>query len=80
MIHRTNEFYQELIHKKEYQDLNILISTHGAASRCLLCNILQDQTDIWRGGVPKNCAVSIVEIHNGQATLEELDHLYYEES
>ncbi len=75
---RTGEFYRDLLKKEEYTDKNILISTHGAASRCLLTQFYEDKDDIWRGGVPKNCAVTIVEVSNGVATVLEKDRLFYE--
>lgn len=73
---RTENFLQELISKKEYQDANILISTHGAAGRCLL-NYFYGDNDIWRGSVPTNCAISIVEVKNGRGEVLERDKVYY---
>ena len=75
---RTGEFYRSLLEKEDYADKNILISTHGAASRCLLTQFYEDKDDIWRGGVPKNCAVTIVEVLNGVGTVLEKDRLFYE--
>lgn len=75
---RTGEFYRSLLENPEYADKNILISTHGAASRCLLTQFYEDKDDIWRGGVPKNCAVTIVEVSDAMATVLEKDRLFYE--
>ena len=75
---RTGEFYRSLLANPEYADKNILISTHGAASRCLLTQFYEDKDDIWRGGVPKNCAVTIVEVSDGTAVVLEKDRLFYE--
>ena len=75
---RTGEFYQSLLKNPEYADKNILISTHGAASRCLLTQFYEDKDDIWRGGVPKNCAVTIVEVVDGVGKVLEKDRLFYE--
>jgi broad specificity phosphatase PhoE len=77
---RTKEFFQELIHDPEYQDMTILISTHGCASRAFLNNVYEDKEDFWHGGVPANCAVSIVDVRDGKAVLTESDKIYYEES
>lgn len=79
VLDRTADFYQSLIKNEAYQDANILISTHGAASRCLLANFYEDKTDIWRGGVPKNCSVCIGEVTDGVGVLLEKDKIYYEE-
>lgn len=76
---RTKDLFHELISKDEYKDKHILISSHGAASRCFLNNFYENKTDIWRGGVPKNCAVTIASYENGKAEVIELDHLFYEQ-
>ena len=75
---RTGLFFQSLVENPEYEQKNILISTHGAASRCLLTQFYEEKDDIWRGGVPKNCAVTIVEVSGGVGTVVEKDRLYYE--
>lgn len=75
---RTGDFYRSLCENPEYKDKNILISTHGAASRCLLTQFYEDKDDIWRGGVPKNCAVTVVDVAGGIGTVVEKDRLYYE--
>ena len=77
---RTAEFYQELIHNPEYQKLTILISTHGCASRAFLRNVYENKEDFWHGGVPMNCAVSIIDVVNGQGVLTESDKIYYDPS
>ena len=77
---RTREFYQELIQNPEYQNKTILISTHGCASRAFLNNVYEQKDDFWHGGVPRNCAVSIVDVVNGKGVLLEFDKLYYDKS
>lgn len=77
---RTGEFMQELISNPEYADKNILVSTHGAA----LCGMLAyvDQTplsEFWRGEVPKNCSVNLVEVRDGQPRIAMEGKVYYEE-
>lgn len=79
VIARTRDFFEEICGKEEYSDLNILIASHGAASRCLLCQFYEDQVDIWRGCIPKNCAVTTVDVNHGKGTILQLDHLFYEE-
>lgn len=77
LIRRCGDFYQELIHDAALQDKTILVSTHGASSRALLYHVFEDKTDFWRGHVPQNCAVSILDIRNGEAKLEAFDRIYY---
>lgn len=76
---RTREFYQELIQKPEYQEMNILIASHGCAVRALLQNVYEDKKDFWKGHVPPNCAVNIVEVRDGVGMLLEEDKVYYGE-
>ena len=77
VLKRTADFYQSLVNNKAYENATILISTHGAASRCLLANFYEDKEDIWRGGVPKNCSVCIVDVKDGVGTVLEKDKVYY---
>lgn len=79
VLARTQSLFQELIREPDYQDKHILISSHGAAGRCFLANFYEDRNDIWRGSIPKNCAVTIAEYTDGHARVIELDHLYYED-
>ncbi len=74
---RTGEFYQSLLENPDYAEKCILISTHGAAGRCLLTQFYEDKTDIWRGGVPQNCAVTTVEIQDGVCRIVEKDQIFY---
>ena len=77
MLERTGAFYQELIHNQGYQDKTILIDSHGCSSRALLYHVEHPGEDFWRGHVPANCAVSIVDVQDGKSKLEELDKIYY---
>ena len=63
LLARTAAFLDELAQKTELADKTILISTHGTASRALLAHIRHAAlVDFWDGGVPPNCAVTIVEL------------------
>lgn len=73
---RTESFLRDLMKQSAYEDANILISTHGAAGRCLLSHFYEDHS-IWRDGVPANCAVSVVEVKNGNYEILEKDKVYY---
>lgn len=74
---RTKEFFQELIHHRELEDKNILITTHGCAARALLQNVYIGVEDFWHGCVPPNCSISIVESSKGKARLVEEDKVFY---
>ncbi len=83
LIARTGDFLEELraeALKMSYEkEQNILISTHGAASRALLANITHCAlNDYWSGGVPKNCAVTIVDLADGVWKITEQDRIFYD--
>jgi probable phosphoglycerate mutase len=80
---RAESFLDELRKKAdedEWKDRQILVATHGAASRALLAVIRHTpKADFWGDGVPKNCAVSIAELRNGAWVILEQDRIYYSE-
>lgn len=76
VLARTKDFYEELIQKKEYENSNILISSHGAAVRALLQNVYRDG-NFWQSGVPQNCAITIVELRDGKVVSVDPDRIYY---
>ncbi len=78
VIKRAGKAFERITAKPEYQDKTILISTHGCYYRAFLNRLYKDPSDYWQGGVPKNCAVSVVEAHNGEASLLKSDILYYD--
>lgn len=76
---RTGAFLEELKTQTEWRDKTILVSTHGAAVRSLQSNInSRELKDFWAGGVPQNCAVSIVDLEDNQWIIKEQDKIYYE--
>lgn len=77
---RTGEFLRELIHKPDYQDKTILISTHGCAMRAMLNPLYADPLDFWQGHVPYNCTVNVVKAENGKTRLVSADKIYYDAS
>ena len=76
VITRTGDFLDWLCSVPEYKGADILISTHGAAGRCLLSNFYEDKEDIWRGCVPPNCSICIVEIKDGIKSVLEKDKIF----
>ena len=79
-FYRAEAFYHELTAKPELQDKTILIATHGCCMRALLRNVYEDKNNFWHGGVPYNCAVSIIEVQNGVSTLLADNKIYYDPS
>lgn len=75
---RTADFLQEIVHNKTMENDTILVSTHGAALRGILSNLNNMRIeDFWKGGVHKNCAVTIIEVKDGQAFIIEEGKTYY---
>ncbi len=75
---RTADFLQEIVYNKDMENDTVLVSTHGAALRGLLSNITQvGIEDFWGSGVHKNCAVTIVDVKNGQMVITEEGKTYY---
>ena len=78
LCERTTDFLQELVHTKEYENDIILLSTHGAALRGLLSSITgRGDDEFWKGGVHKNCAVTIVDVVDGKFAMREEGKIYY---
>lgn len=77
---RTGEFLQELYGRAEYQNSNILITTHGAALAGLLNNIKgKSLAEYWGEGVHKNCAVTEIEVTEGRPAVIAENVVYYDE-
>ncbi|MEE8886588.1 MAG: histidine phosphatase family protein [Eubacteriales bacterium] len=87
VIHRTADFYQDLINKPGLQDSvddqgnrvekTVLVSTHGCAGRALLHSVYEDTSTFWHGGVPMNCAVSVIRVTGGVGKIIQHDKVYY---
>ena len=79
VIERTGEFLKELFENSEYENKTILLSTHGCALKALLANIAGISVeDFWGEGVHPNCAVTIVDVKGGKATIVEEGKVYYD--
>jgi len=74
---RTAHFLEKIMHNKDIEHDIILVSTHGAALRGLLSAINgAGIEDFWKGGVHKNCAVTIVEVTGEKAFILEEGKTY----
>lgn len=81
LYERTGQFLEELCGRRELEDKNILISTHGAAMTALLNRIKGNVTvaGFWKDEVPPNCSVTMVEVRGGQAAIVKEGVIYYRE-
>ncbi|MGI6001433.1 histidine phosphatase family protein [Lachnoclostridium sp. An131] len=78
---RTTDFLTELIRNPDMQDKTVLLSGHGAVVKGLLSSLtITDMKDFWKGGVHKNCGVSMIEVKNGEARLLQENVIYYDEN
>ena len=78
LLKRTGEFLEELKHREDLQDKNILISTHGAAVPAILNHIEKCEiAHFWGKGVHKNCGVSCVELIDGEYQVLWENRVYY---
>ena len=77
---RTGNFLNWLVGQEEYEDKNILLVTHGVALATLLNNIKKAPlSELWAGNIHKNCAVTEVEIKNGEMKILTENQVYYED-
>ena len=79
-MERTADFFNELIANPDYQDKTILIATHGCALRAMLNPLYENRDSFWQEHVPYNCAVTIIDVQNGQAKITAKDKIYYDKS
>lgn len=80
MLERANSFFDELKANPEYEDSNILVATHGAALRGLICALKGNPVSkFWEGGIHKNCGMTIVDIKNGKAQIVQEAIIVYDE-
>jgi probable phosphoglycerate mutase len=80
VLEREGDFLKELIGKQEYKDSTILIATHGAALRGLICAMKESGVArFWEGGVHKNCGVTIVDVIDGKYHIIEEATILYDE-
>ena len=60
---RAEAFLNSLITNPKYENSTILIATHGATLRGLICAFKKNPiSKFWEGGVHKNCGITIAEV------------------
>lgn len=78
VIARCHSFIDEILLPREKNYDSVMVAAHGALIRCFL-RCIEDRplSEFW-GGVPQgNCAVTIVELEDGQLRILEEGKLYY---
>ncbi|MBO5283733.1 MAG: histidine phosphatase family protein [Lachnospiraceae bacterium] len=81
LCRRTTEFLHEVADNPDNADRTILFSSHGAAVKGLLSSLtITDMKDFWNGGVHRNCGVTILDVQDGQITIEQENVIYYDEA
>ena len=76
VCNRTQSFLQKLAANEE--EGTFLVATHGCAFRAMLNFLYDDPADFWHGGVPYNCAVSILEVRGHHISLLYENRIYYD--
>lgn len=75
---RSTAFMQDTVLPLERKYKNIMIVAHGAINRTILNTIAGiPVSDFWNIRL-KNCAVSIIDVTDGQMTLEQEGDIYYQ--
>jgi broad specificity phosphatase PhoE len=72
---RTQSFLKELI--SSGREGTYLVGTHGCAVRAMLNFLYRNPEDFWRGHLPYNCCVNIVEADGVTARIVAEDRIYY---
>lgn len=82
LYERTGDFLREMCQREEeFRGKNILVSTHGAAMTAILNRVKGNLSvaEFWRDEVPPNCAVTMVEVENGQMKIIREGVVFYKE-
>lgn len=78
LLKRTKSFLDELKNREDLKNKNILISSHGAAVRAMLCNVEGSGiAHFWGSGVHKNCGVSCLELFESEFKILWENKIYY---
>lgn len=79
LLERVKNFLKALCEDQELLNKSILITSHGAALTAML-NLIKGKKKIaefWEDGVPRNCAVTEVEVKNGKPEIIYEGRVYY---
>ena len=76
---RVKRFLKALYENQKLVNKSILITSHGAALTAML-NLIKGKKKIaefWEDGIPKNCAVTKVDVRNGKSEIIYEGKIYY---
>lgn len=80
VLERASDFLNDLMSNQKYQNSTILVATHGAMIRGLMCAFKENPIkDFWQGGVHKNCGMTIVEVKDGEKKILQEAIVLYDE-
>ncbi|MDD4369846.1 MAG: histidine phosphatase family protein [Anaerostipes sp.] len=73
VVNRARSFVEDVVLKNQKKYQNMIVFSHGALIHGMLtCFYQRDVKDFWHDPVQKNCAISVVEVSNGDfSVLEE---------
>ena len=81
VLERASSFWNDILSNPKYQDSTILVATHGATLRGLVCAFKENGVkDFWQGGVHKNCGMTIVEVKGKEKTVLQEAIILYDEN
>ncbi|MFI3208603.1 MAG: histidine phosphatase family protein [Eubacteriales bacterium] len=80
MLDRIEHFLHRILNDPTLENETILIASHGAAIRGII-NVITGNTieEYWKGGVHKNCGITIVNKKNDWFVIEEENIVYYDD-
>ena len=80
VVARADSFWNDLIQNPKYKESTILVATHGATLRGLMCAFQKNPiSKFWQGGVHKNCGITIVQVENGKKKILKEAIVVYDE-
>ena len=69
---------EEIVGDPENQGKRILIAAHGGVIRSVMMHLKKrPREEFWRGGISKNCGVTILDEENGKLSIREENKVYY---
>lgn len=77
---RVADFLNDLFSNERLQDSNVLVASHGAAIKAMVNYIRHiPYEQFWKGGLHKNCAVTVVEVQDGTPKILKEGIVYYDD-
>lgn len=80
VMDRVGIFLNELLADESLQEKNVLLVSHGATIRGIINVITGNSIETyWKGGVHKNCAVTIANVQENKFIIEAENIVYYDD-